>query len=284
MALTRKAFPSGRKAHLVCIASTLGVVTVVIVIPLALMGSLDQTFTLWNWPLQVSQGLLGTLGTQVSVRFSERIPLNDTLLVISNHRSFLDAPVLISGLGRAISFACHPYMGQVPLMREIVQGLGGFPLDAYGKSGQSLLRQADSLLHNKAWVGIFPEGGEPMIHPPCPERLGPFYRGFAHLALRSQIPNLTILPVAIASQNEIYTQTVPLQLLSWFDPSEPLFQNPGRHPAVFYREVDLRVGQPLQITSQQQQAYQGKGAKTVAAELTQRCQAEIAALLKPSKC
>lgn len=240
---------------------------------------LDQIFD-WDLPLQMSQVFLKAIGTQVSVYSSDRIPTNETLVVISNHRSFLDAPVLISGLGHAISFACHPYMGQVPLMREMIQGLGGFPLDA--ARGHSLLQQASHLLHSSNWVGIFPEGGKPMVNPPEPDQLSAFYRGFAHLVLRSQIPNLTVLPVAIASQAEICTQTVPLQLLRWFDPSEPLFQQPGCHPAVFYQNVELRIGHPLRITSQQQQNYQGKGAKATVAELTHRCHAEIANLLQPT--
>ncbi len=220
------------------------------------------------------------MGACVSGHFLDRVPMGETLLVISNHRSFLDAPVLMSGLGRAINFACHPYMGQVPLMRDVIQGLGGFPLDAADSGGRSLLKQADALLQSQRWVGIFPEGGEPMVNSTQPGQLSTFHRGFAHLALRSQVPNLTILPVAIASHNETSVQTFPLQVLSWFDPAEPLFKAAGRHPAVFYQTVNLMVGHAIRVTPQQKRQYQGKGAKGMATELTQRCHAEISDLLK----
>ncbi|MGB7416905.1 MAG: 1-acyl-sn-glycerol-3-phosphate acyltransferase [Thermosynechococcaceae cyanobacterium] len=236
----------------------------------------------WDLPLIISQRLLEAFGTYVSGHFLERIPSHETLLIVSNHRSFLDAPVLMSGLGRTVNFACHPYMGQVPLMRNVIQGLGGFPLETSGKGSRSLLQQADALLRCQRWVGIFPEGGEPMVKSTQPEQIGEFQRGFAHLALRSQIPNLTILPVAIASHSETEAQTIPLQVLSWFDPSEPLFRQSGQHPAVFYKNVDLLVGNPIKITAQQQERYQGKSAKATAIELTQRCHAEIADLLKQS--
>jgi hypothetical protein len=74
--------------------------------------------------------------------------------------------------------------------------------------------------------------------------------------------------------------TIPLQVLSWFDPSEPLFQQSGWHPAVLYRSVSVLVGQPLWITSEQREQYRGKQAKAIATDITRTCQAEIAALLR----
>lgn len=239
-----------------------------------------------NSPLQISHGLLAALGTQVFRYYEDRIPESVPLLVISNHRSFMDAPVLMTAVERPIRFACHHYMGQVPVMREIVTGqLGCFPLEAPEYRQQVFFQQAIRLLQTSQVVGVFPEGTKPMVRFTQPSFIGEFQRGFAHLALRAAsggatpVRNLAVLPVAIASLQEVNTSAVPLKLLSFFDPSEPLFDQGGWHPLVIYSRVAVLIGRPYWITPSQQQQYQGKQAKTVVAELTNHCRQEIADLL-----
>ncbi|NWF61813.1 MAG: 1-acyl-sn-glycerol-3-phosphate acyltransferase [Fischerella sp.] len=233
-----------------------------------------------NSPLNFSRCLLAALSTQMFRYYEDRIPQDASVLVVSNHRSFMDAPILMSALSSPIRFACHHYMGQVPVMREIVTGLGCFPLEANQQRQQSFFKRAQQLLQSKQLVGVFPEGTEPMVKFTQPNRMGEFQRGFAHLALRTNVKDLAILPVAIASLEEVNTSAVPLRLLSLFDPSEPLFNQPGFHPLVIYNRVAVLIGRPYWITPQHQQQYQGKHAKTVVVELTEHCRNEIANLLR----
>ncbi|WP_026734317.1 lysophospholipid acyltransferase family protein [Fischerella sp. PCC 9605] len=233
-----------------------------------------------NSPLNFSRCLLAALSTQMFRYYEDRIPQDASVLVVSNHRSFMDAPILMSALSSPIRFACHHYMGQVPVMREIVTGLGCFPLEANQQRQQSFFQRAQQLLQSKQLVGVFPEGTEPMVKFTQPNRMGEFQRGFAHLALRAAVQDLAILPVAIASLEEVNTSAVPLRLLSLFDPSEPLFNQPGFHPLVIYNRVAVLIGCPYWITPQHQQQYQGKHAKTVVVELTEHCRNEIANLLR----
>lgn len=242
-----------------------------------------------NSPLQISHGVLAALGTQIFRYYEDRIPHSGPVLVVSNHRSFMDAPILMRTIERPIRFACHHYMGQVPVMREIVTGqLGCFPLDALENRRQSFFQQSLKLLQSAQAVGVFPEGTQPMVQFTKPKYIGKFQRGFAHLALRATAArtthplgqDLVILPVAIASLEETNTSAVPLKLLSLFDPSEPLFDQSGWHPLVIYRRVAILIGRPYWITPQQRQQYQGKQAKTVVAEVTNYCQTEIANLLR----
>lgn len=242
-----------------------------------------------NSPLQTSHWFLTTLGTKLFRYYEDRVPTDSAVLVVSNHRSFMDAPILMTAVERPIRFACHHYMGQVPVMREIVTGqLGCFPLETLQYRQQSFFEQAIQLLQTRQVVGVFPEGTKPMVQFSQPNQMQEFQRGFAHLALRAVIggamhppvENLAILPVAIASLEEVNTSAVPLKLLSLFDPSEPLFNQPGWHPLVIYSRVAVLLGRPLWITPQQREKYQGKQAKTVVSELTQYCQSEIAHLLR----
>lgn len=233
-----------------------------------------------NSPLQISRWLLAALGTRMFLYHEDRIPCSGSVLVVSNHRSFMDAPLLMSAIDHPIRFACHHYMGQVPVMREIVTKLGCFPLDAPEQRQQTFFHQAIQLLQAHQIVGVFPEGAQPMVKLTQPDEMGEFHRGFAHLALRAPIQDLAILPVAIASNDETTNSVVPLKLLSFFDPSEPLFEQSDWHPMVIYRRVNVLVGRPYWISSSHREHYQGKQARSVVADLTHHCHSEIANLLQ----
>ena len=215
------------------------------------------------------------------VHHQHRIPRESPVLVVSNHRSFLDPVLLTAALGRSIRFACHHYMGQVPVIREVVTTFGAFPLEAPEYRKQHFFSQATALLQTGEMVGVFPEGAEPMVNFTQPHTVGKFQRGFAHLALRAPVRNLAVLPVAIASMEEESVRSgIPLKLLSLFDPSEPLFDRAGWHPVIVYQRVNVLIGRPYWITVDRQQQYRGKKAKAVVAELTEHCQGEIEQLLQ----
>ena len=232
-------------------------------------------------PLQISRWLLTALGTRMKVSYQDRIPTDCAVVVASNHRSVMDAPMLMAAVRRPIRFACHHYMGQVPVMRDIVNVLGAFPLEEQTHRLQSFFEQASRLLQSRQVVGVFPEGTPPMVSLTKPNTIGKFQRGFAHLALRGGVRDLAVLPVAIASTEEtINNSAVPLRVLSFFDPSEPLFDQPGWHPMVIYRRATVLIGRPCWITRSHREQYQGKQAKTVVADLTNYCQQEIGNLLR----
>jgi 1-acyl-sn-glycerol-3-phosphate acyltransferase len=225
----------------------------------------------------MAQDLWKLLGLNVQVQNPERIPDRGSLLIISNHRSFLDPLLLTSFLGTPINFVCHRYMGNVPILKELLQTCGAFPLTNQSWH-QQMLQDAKNLLHQGKTVGIFPEGAAPMLNTNIPHHLSPFYRGFAHLALQAAVPNLQILPVGIVAGTEMRWPAVPLSLLHQIDPLEPLFQQEGWHPAVFYQDVSIRIGQPFSIDAYQDR-YHGKQASAVVRELTQMMTAEVTYLL-----
>ncbi|AVH70135.1 lysophospholipid acyltransferase family protein [Nostoc sp. 'Lobaria pulmonaria (5183) cyanobiont'] len=234
-----------------------------------------------NSPLEISRALVAAFSTQMFRYYEDRIPQDASVLVVSNHRSFMDALILMAALSSPIRFACHHYMGQVPVMREIVIGqLGCFPLEETQNRLQSFFLQSQVLLQSKQMVGVFPEGTAPMVKFTQPNQVGEFQRGFAHLALRANVQDLAILPIAIASLEEVNTNGFPLRLLSVFDPSEPLFNQSGWHPLVIYRRVAVLIGRPYWITPQHHKKYHGKQARTVVAELTEHCHGEISNLLR----
>lgn len=233
-------------------------------------------------PIQISQWLLNLMGIQMCIYHRDRVPQDTAVIVVSNHRSFMDPLVLMKALNHSVRTACHHYMGQVPGMRDVVQALGGFPLAEPEKRQRAFFRQATELLQQQEWVVIFPEGAQPMVRLTHPGEVGKFERGFAHLALRSEVKNLAVLPVAIATLAEAVTHIMPLQMLRLFDPSEPLFDQGGWHPMVTYEKTDILIGRPYWITPQKREDYQGKQAKAVVKDLTDYCRTEIVTLLECS--
>jgi len=233
-------------------------------------------------PLLVSQLLLSSLGTRLFMHHGDRVPVEGPILIVSNHRSFIDAPLLMVATNRSIRFACHHYMSQVPVMRQVVAQLGCLPLDKPECRQRRFFAQATQLLQKQQIVGIFPEGTPPMVKVTAPGSVGDFQRGFMHLALRAEMPDLAILPVAIAAVEETCTAVAPLKLLSWFDPSEPLFRQGGWHPMVIYQQVNVLVGRPRWLTSSERQRYQGRAAKALVNELSHHCREEIKQLLHQS--
>lgn len=224
------------------------------------------------------RGLLAGLGTRIFLHHGDRIPRDCAVLMVGNHRSFLDPIVLMATLDRPIRFACHPFMGRVPLLRETVAAVGAFPLDHRPKP---FFQRAAGLLRAREMVGIFPEGAAPMLRPTLPDRVGLFHRGFAHLALRAPVRELALLPVAIASmEEECISSGIPIKVLGWFDPDEPEFDRLGSHPALVYRRVNVLVGRPYWVKPQLQGQYRGRAAKAAVADLTGYCEAEIADLLR----
>lgn len=233
-----------------------------------------------NSPLQISRGFLAATGTRIFLHYPDRIPAGGAALIISNHRSFMDAPLLMNVMGHPIRFACHHYMAQVPILREFVNQLGCLPLAAHGQQQHRFFRQAIQVLQRQEMVGVFPEGASPMVRLTDPRTVGKFHPGFAHLALSARVQDLAVIPVAIAPFEEVVHPGLPVQVLSLFDPSEPHFKQEGSHPLVIYRRVNVFIGRPQWITPSLKQSYHGQYRKTLVNELTAYAQTEIADLLR----
>lgn len=226
-------------------------------------------------PWEMSREMVRLIGLQLTVAGRHHIPNEFPFIVVSNHRSALDAPVLMTALERNVAFACHQYMANVPVLRDIVDRFGAFPLE----TPRCFFRQAYQRLRRQQAIGIFPEGAKPMVTVQPPRCVNSFHRGFAHLALRMPVGPLAVLPVALVSDDKGFESPIPLQLLGWFDPNEPLFQQSGGHPIVFYRKVHVNIGAPIWITPGDRQAYRGRQGSYQAQELADACWSSVHDLL-----
>ncbi len=130
---------------------------------------------------------------RMEVRGQEHEPLHGPVLVVSNHWSALDPPVLGCALRRPVHFMAKEELFRIPLLRTWMRAVGTFPVRR-GEPDRAAIRTALELIRRGEAVVIFPEGTRnPRGY------LLPAEPGAAFLALRARVP---LLPVGIVGTLE----------------------------------------------------------------------------------
>ncbi|MFC1946250.1 lysophospholipid acyltransferase family protein [Chloroflexota bacterium] len=146
------------------------------------------------WFIRFCIGVLLRLFTQFRVQGREHVPADGAVIVVSNHLSVTDPPVLSFALPRRARFMAKQELFRNPAARWFITNLGAFPLDR-SRIDRQAIREAEKSLKQGLALIIFAEGGRSRDG-----RLGEAYSGAAMLALRLGVP---ILPVAISGTEKI---------------------------------------------------------------------------------
>jgi 1-acyl-sn-glycerol-3-phosphate acyltransferase len=88
----------------------------------------------------------------------ERIPREDGLLLVCNHISFADPPLLGTVMPRPVEFMTMVEMFRKPWMARLLRTAGCFPVDR-SRVDQRAVREAIRRLRAGRCLAIFPEGG-----------------------------------------------------------------------------------------------------------------------------
>ncbi|MGQ9837424.1 MAG: lysophospholipid acyltransferase family protein [Cyanobacteriota bacterium] len=118
----------------------------------------------------------------------DRVPRQGSLIIVSNHASYFDPPLLSNAVRRPVAFMAKEELFQVPVLKQVIRLYGAYPVKR-GGSDRSALRATETALAQGWAVGIFlngtrtPDGRIP--HP---------HLGAALIAARTQTP---LLPVAL---------------------------------------------------------------------------------------
>jgi 1-acyl-sn-glycerol-3-phosphate acyltransferase len=172
----------------------------------------------------------------------DNIPDEGGALIICNHRSLLDPPILVWEVDRFINFAAAAFSFSIPGSAQLYRWAGGFPLTiGGGKESQEQLENALSLLRRGELVGIFPEGVESFTNPHRVNRITQFKTGFVRLAWEARVP---IIPVAIAALEERHLPRIPGPIVKKFFPHPKADEGMA---FISYRHARVRIGKPIDL-------------------------------------
>ena len=124
----------------------------------------------------------------------ENIPQKDSFIVVSNHGSLLDPPLLGHALGRNISFMAKAELFKIPFIGFIIKACGAYPVKR-GIVDKNTIKTACEKLSNDNSIGIFIDGTRQKNG-----RVNKPKQGAALLAFKNQ---KILLPVAIVNSHRL---------------------------------------------------------------------------------
>ena len=145
----------------------------------------------------------------------ENIPKLDSFIMVSNHGSLLDPPLLGHALGRNISFMAKSELFKIPFLGFVIKACGAYPVKR-GIVDKNTIKIACEKLSNNNCIGIFIDGTRQRNG-----RVNKPKQGAALLAYKNQ---KLLLPVAIVNSHRLLR-------FKFFIP--------------FFSNVVIKVGKPL---------------------------------------
>ena len=145
----------------------------------------------------------------------ENIPKKGSFILVSNHGSLLDPPLLGHAVGRNISFMAKSELFRIPLLGFIIKSCGAYPVKR-GIVDKKTIKIACEKLSNNSCIGIFIDGSRQKDG-----RVNRPKQGAALLSLKNQ---KLLLPVAIINSHRLVR-------FKFFIP--------------FFTKIVIKVGKPI---------------------------------------
>lgn len=135
-----------------------------------------------------------------NLRYNGRknIPKGTTVIYASNHRSYVDPPLIAAGAKGKYAFMAKEELFRKKLFARLIRSLGAFPVSR-GKGDTSTIDTAVEKLNNGKCLMIFPEGTRSKDG-----KVGKGHTGVALIAARSGKP---IVPVGIVYGEKLRFRT-----------------------------------------------------------------------------
>ncbi len=124
----------------------------------------------------------------------ENIPQKDSFILVANHGSLLDPPLLGHALGRNISFMAKAELFKIPFLGFVIRACGAYPVKR-GIADKNTIKIACNKLSDNNCIGIFIDGTRQKNG-----RVNKPKQGAALLAFKNQ---KLLLPVAIVNSHRL---------------------------------------------------------------------------------
>ncbi|MGH7727180.1 MAG: lysophospholipid acyltransferase family protein [Vulcanimicrobiaceae bacterium] len=133
------------------------------------------------------------LGWRLRVYGAERVPKSEAMIVVANHVSYFDPPLLGAAMPRPVAYLAKRELFSIPVLGPTIRTLGAFPIDR-SRGDLGAFRRALGALEAGLALGIFPEGTrnrEGRVRPQL---------GSAMLAFRTGVP---VVPAYLAGTRDL---------------------------------------------------------------------------------
>ncbi len=194
----------------------------------------------------------GILAYGVRYRGCENIPKTGAVLVVSNHQSHFDPPLVGAGCWRRMNYLARQTLFRFAPLGWLIRSLDAIPIDRDGL-GLTGIKESLRRLKRGEMVLIFPEGTRTSNG-----EIAPFRPGFTVLAARSKA---WILPVAIEGAYDAWPRSQqfpgPGRIHVLFGEPIPPEEVASRDERDLMAEVERRVRQ-CHATLREHPAFAGK--------------------------
>ncbi|HEY1204828.1 MAG: lysophospholipid acyltransferase family protein [Bryobacteraceae bacterium] len=163
--------------------------------------------------------LLGIAGARIRVEGGERIASGSSYVIVANHLSFMDIPVILAHIPVEIRFLAKRSLFKSPFIGPHLRRAGHLPVEREDvRASLKSMAEAAQIIRNRGIsVLIFPEGGR------SPDGMREFREGAAYIAIKAGV---SAVPVALDGTRQIL-------------PMGSIHMKPG--------EVVLRIGDPIPV-------------------------------------
>ncbi len=176
------------------------------------------------WLCRESSRLAYTLFFRPKISGREHLPAEGPVVLVSNHQSFLDIPLISFAATRHVSFVARQSLAKSALLRRIMKGCGAVLVQPES-ADRGALRDMNAHLAAGDCLGLFPEGTRSQDG-----SVGEFRAGALMVAKRNRAP---LVPIAIRGG-----------LQAW--PRKSSFPKPARLWLRFGAPIDSSVPDALE--------------------------------------